>query len=204
MKAEIELKFININKDDLREKLLQIGAKKIHNERLMRRKTFDFVNLKLAKGEYKWMRVRDEGDKVTLNMKHLTDAKTIDGVKEIELVVDDFDEACNLLIEMGLSETNYQENYRESWLLKEVEVTIDTWPGLEPLTELEGASEEKVHTVAKDLGFDLSTAMMGSVDFVCQEIHGIPENGITKIKKLTFDKWRDQMNLAGYEVNTKS
>lgn len=60
MSTEIEAKFININKEEIRKKLNSIGAVLTKPERLMRRKTFDFKNIELPAGEFKWMRVRDE------------------------------------------------------------------------------------------------------------------------------------------------
>ena len=66
MKTEIEAKFLNISPDKLREKLRALGAKLLHAERAMRRKVFDFPNNRLGK-EGAWVRVRDEGDKITQN-----------------------------------------------------------------------------------------------------------------------------------------
>lgn len=193
MQPEIEVKFLNVDKEAIRHKIKNVGGQLVKSERLMRRKTFDFVNLELPAGQYKWMRIRDEGDKITMNIKHLIDKDAVDGVNELELIVDDFDNACKMLVEIGLVETNYQENYRETWQLDDCEITIDTWPGLNPFIELEGSSEIMVRETATKLGFDFGDSVMGSVDFVYQKLLDIPLNALADIKELTFANFKTQL-----------
>ena len=62
MQTEYEATFININKNEIREKLKQVEAVLVKPEVLMKRYTFN-----LPKGlehKDKFLRVRDEGDKV--------------------------------------------------------------------------------------------------------------------------------------------
>ena len=54
MKNEIEAQFLDINKDELRAKLKEMGAKLVKPEVLMRRVVFDL-------GPNMFARVRDEG-----------------------------------------------------------------------------------------------------------------------------------------------
>ena len=72
MQTEIEAKFPDINPDELRKKLLEAGAVLVHEERFMRRKVFDYPDSRLEKIGG-WVRVRDEGDKVTFTYKQLND-----------------------------------------------------------------------------------------------------------------------------------
>lgn len=128
MQQEREAKFLRINPDAMREKLRTVGARLAHPERLMRRTVFDFSDRTLDQ-QGAWMRVRDEGDRVTLAFKQVTGAG-IEDVREIELVVDDFEKAGKLLAALGCQQKAYQETKREKWTLYGAEVTIDTWPGL--------------------------------------------------------------------------
>lgn len=193
MSTEIEAKFININKEELRTKLKSIDAILKTPERLMRRKTFDFKDLELPAGEFKWMRVRDEGDKITVTLKHQLASKQIDNLHEYEVSVDSFEKACELLIEMNMIETNYQENYRELWIYKGAEVTIDTWPTLEPIVEIEAENEELVKVIANDLGFDYSKAFFGSNDFIFEHVHNIKSSALKEIPVLTFGNVEEVM-----------
>jgi adenylate cyclase class 2 len=187
MNKELEAKFFIQDKDSFRSKLKDLGAKLIKSEFLMRRKTFDSDKLDLQENEYKWLRVRDEGDKITMNIKHLWDENRIDNVDELEIEVSDFDEASKMIVEMGWTETNYQENYREKWEYMNSEITIDTWPGLEPYTEIEGPSEEEVRQIASELGFKWEDAIFGTVEYAYIRQLNTPLNFLREIKVLRFE-----------------
>ncbi len=72
MYTELEAKFLNIDPNDLRLKLTNINVTLIHQERLMRRKAFDYPDSRLEKIGG-WVRVRDEGDKITMSYKQLNE-----------------------------------------------------------------------------------------------------------------------------------
>ena len=160
METEIEAKFPDIDARALRSVLKEKGADLEHPEVLMRRKTFDYSDRRLYKIGG-WIRVRDEGDKVTLSYKQLND-RTLHGTKEADVVVDDFEKACRFLEAIGMMTKSYQETKREKWNYKGVEVTLDTWPWVPTFAELEGSTEEMVREVAGDLGFDWNSAMHGA------------------------------------------
>src|SRR3989344_9044890 len=115
MNTEIEAKFLDIDPVSFRTRLRDAGASQEHPERLMKRKTFDDKNGSMYKIGG-WVRVRDEGDKVTLSYKQL-DNRTLHGTREISVVVDDFDKTCLLLEAIGLKAKSYQETKREKWIL---------------------------------------------------------------------------------------
>ncbi len=193
MKKEIEAKFINVNKEEIRKKLKSLGGKLIKPETLMLNRTFDFPNAMTEEGIYKWIRVRDEGNKITMTLKLMTNWEKIDGVNEVEITVDDFYNACEFLITMGFVDTNESEKYREIWDFNKAEVVIDTWPGLEPLIEIEADSEEKVMETAEKLGFDYSKAVFGSADLVYERVYNLPANSLTSFKKITFESFHDEL-----------
>lgn len=187
MNKELEAKFFIQDKDSFRSKLKDLRAKLVKSEFLMRRKTFDSDKLDLQENEYKWLRVRDEGDKITMNIKHLWDENRIDNVDELEIEVSDFDEASKMIVEMGWTETNYQENYREKWEYMNSEITIDTWPGLDSYTEIEGPSEEEVKQIASELGFKWEDAIFGTVEYAYIRQLNTPLNFLREIKVLRFE-----------------
>lgn len=184
METEIEAKFPNIDADALRLMLKEKGAELEHPEVLMRRKTFDDPNRRLKKVGG-WIRVRDEGNKVTLSYKQLND-RTLHGTKEITVVVDDFDKTCSFLEAIGMVAKSYQETKREKWNYKGVEVTIDTWPWVPMFVELEGPTEEVVREVAAGLGFDWINAMHGSVEPIYQMHYDFTEEEIDGWESITF------------------
>ncbi|KKS70397.1 MAG: hypothetical protein UV41_C0024G0001, partial [Candidatus Daviesbacteria bacterium GW2011_GWA2_42_7] len=156
MDIEFEATFTNIDKDKIRKILTSIGAKLVRSEYLQRR-----IVLSLPKGhEIKggWLRVRDEGDKVTLTLK-VVDGDQIENQKEVYLKIDDFEKAEQLLDLIGCKKRAYQESKRELWQLGDVEITIDEWPFLEPYLEIEGKSKESVKEAVDKMELDFSKAL---------------------------------------------
>ncbi len=184
MQTEIEAKFLDIDAGKLRGLLKDCGATLIHPERLMRRKNFDYPDSRLEKIGG-WIRVRDEGDKVTLSYKQLVD-RTIQGTKEISLTVEDFDKISNFLLAIGFDNKSYQETKRERWDFNGVEVTIDTWPWIPTFVELEGVNETKLKEVAVKLGLDWDKAIHGSVETAYQEYYSVSEEEIDGWGSITF------------------
>ena len=64
---EIEVKFLDINPAAIQERLKNIGANKV-GQYFYRRRVFDYPDLRLDK-QGAWIRLRDEGDKITLTFK---------------------------------------------------------------------------------------------------------------------------------------
>ncbi len=184
METEIEAKFPDIDPISLRSKLKQLGAIQKHPEILMRRKTFK-DNAQNFKKRGEWIRVRDEGKKITMSYKRVED-RTLHGTKEITVVVDDFNRACDFLIASGMRVMSYQETKRETWNYNDVEITIDTWPWVPSFLEIEGPTEDLVKKVAFDLGFDWNKAMHGSVEPIYQMHYDVTEEEIDQWESITF------------------
>ena len=159
MKTEYEAKFIRINHDEIRQKLKDIGATLHHPMRLMRRAIIENEELKKKDA---FLRVRDEGDKITLTYKQFSNL-SVDGAKEHEIIVNDFNETISLLAAAGLPHRSIQESKRETWTYDKAEVVLDEWPWLDPYIEIEADSEEAVKKLASELGFDWDDAIFGDV-----------------------------------------
>lgn len=186
MYTEFEATILDIKKDDLRKRLKKVGAKLIYKERLMRR--YIFAPFQTGSIHGKWIRVRDEGDKITMSIKMVA-GKKIEDQKEICLKINSFEDGYDFLKQLGLKQKAYQETKREFWTLSGTEVTIDTWPGLEPFMEVEGKSEKTVKAVVKKLGYDYSKAVFGAVDLIYKIKLGIPADVINnKTPLLSFNK----------------
>jgi len=187
MQTEIEAKFLDVNPDDVRERLFSIGGVMTHPERLMRRKVFDFKDGRFdQKGA--WLRVRDEGDKVTVSYKQQRDT-TLHGTSEHVITVDDFGAACELLVQLGMVEKSYQETKRETWMVGEVEVVIDTWPWIPTFIECEGLSEDELRAVVEQLGFRMEDAVHGGVAAaVYRRYYEIPEKTVNNWPRIVFSE----------------
>lgn len=159
MKDEIEVKFVNVNHDSVRERLKKLGAVCEQPMRTMRRVV---IHTPRMSEKNAFIRIRDEGHRTTMTYKQF-DSDSIDGAKEYEVSVGDFDEAVSILTQGGLKYDVYQESNRENWLLDDVEIMLDEWPWLNPYIEIEGDSKAKLQEVAKKLGMSWDEAVYGGV-----------------------------------------
>ena len=184
MQTEIEAKFLNVNHDEIRNKLKVLGATCEQPMRLMRRKNYDYPDSRLEKIGG-WVRVRDEGDKTTLAYKQLNH-RGVDGTKEVSVVVNSFDDTCLLLDNIGLEMKSYQETRRESWTLNDIQIELDEWPWVKPYIEIEAKSEESMFELAEKLGFNKAEAVHGSVEIVYLSEYDVTEEEVDSWPEILF------------------
>ena len=170
MAEEIEVKFLDINHNDIRSKLKKLGAVQTHKRTLHKRKVYDYADGSLEK-KGGWVRLRDEGDKITLTYKQNDTDQNGRVIKthENEVIVSSYSEADALLQSIGLMEKSDQENYREVWRVSIdgsiVDVMLDEWPFVKPFVELElvEGSRNALKELAVQLGLRFEDALEGSV-----------------------------------------
>lgn len=144
---EYECKILDVNIEETKELLIQHGAT-FHGSFLMRRYVYDFNPIQAGK----WIRLRDDGRKVTLTIKEIAH-DGIDGTKEREIIVDSFDMTHAILQELGYRHKAYQENRRTSYILDNVAIEIDERPLIPPYLEIEWPSADAVHAMVATLGY---------------------------------------------------
>lgn len=184
MTTEIEAKWLNVDPEMLREALKELEAERVHSEMLMRRMNFDFPDKRLQKIGG-WARVRDEGFRVTMSYKQLND-RTLHGTKEVGLIVDDFERACDFLNDLGLKPYSYQETKREQWQAGDVAVSIDTWPWIPTFVELEAPDERTLALAADGLGLLMAAALHGSVEVAYKKYFDVTDDEIDGWPEITF------------------
>ncbi len=184
MQTEIEAKWLDISIPEMRKQLKAIGAKLVVPERMMVRANFDYPDRSLEKIGG-WIRVRNEGDKITLSYKQLND-RTLHGTKEVTVVVNDFDDTCNFLTSIGIKQTSFQESKRESWKLGATEIELDTWPWIPSDLEIEAHDEPTLRAVAEQLNLDYSKALHGSVEIAYQAAFDVTEEEVNSWPEIRF------------------
>lgn len=191
MAQEIEAKILEISVPDVESTLAKLGAKKTH-ERLFRSISFDYPGFPLDK-QAAWVRLRDEGDKITLAFKQrlgVTDlhkGTNDSGMEEIEFTVSDFETAKHFLLKLGLIEKFSQEKKRTTWTKGSVSYDIDTWPRLKPYLEVEGKTWEEVDAAIVELGFTLANKKICSATQI-YEMEGIRDKDYIKMTFAEFVK----------------
>lgn len=185
---EIEVKFLAIDVAALEKKLTELGAERKF-DRLYRREVYDYPDLRLN-ADSAWIRVRDEGDRVTMGYKQRQGISTHDGstndssMHEVEIVVSSFEQATLFLRKIGMKRKFYEENRRIRWILDNVELDIDHWPQLEPYLEIEAPTWERIDAVITQLGLDPAEKKIFSTHQIYQ-LAGINEHDYDEI---TFDR----------------
>ena len=155
---EVEVKFLNVDVAALEVRLAEIGAKKVF-DRNYRHKVYDYPDLRLNANNA-WIRVRDEGDQVTMGFKQRTNTSSSDvssndgGMDEVEMIVSDFDKAALFLEKIGMKRKFYEENRRIRWVKGEIEFDIDYWPQLKPYLEIEAKEWSQIDEAIELLGLD--------------------------------------------------
>lgn len=163
MNTEIEVKFLHVNHEKIQIRLKDADFKCVAPMRLMRRAIIDYTDRRLQTGiPNSYIRVRDEGDKVTLTYKQFA-SLSIDGAQEVEVVTSSFEDTIKVFTQIGLEVVSLQESKRETWRSDTCEVVLDEWPWLDPYIEIEAATEIEVRDAASKLGLDWSEAKFGDV-----------------------------------------
>ena len=177
MHTEIEERILEIDTNKVIKKLEELGATK-KGEWFQKRYTYDFT----PKRENQWLRLRTNGEETTLTYKNV-ETREIDGTKELEIEVSDFEGTNKFLEILGYKYRNYQENKRIRYYLNDVEIDIDTWPMIPTYMELEGPSVEKVKEVEDLLEVDKSKITTLFADEIYDKYYGID---VLSIKELKF------------------
>jgi adenylate cyclase class 2 len=188
MKQEIEVKFLHVSFDAVRSSLHGINAECTQPMRMMKRVVMDFPDRRLQETRDSWLRIRDEGDKVTVTYKQTTEHE-FGGANEIEVTVSNYDDTIDIFRKLGMIIHTDQETMRETWKVGAVEVVLDEWPWLDPFIEIEGPTKDSVVQVAKKLGFNWKAAVFGSVTVAYREQYTaiVKDEHISKIPEIKFD-----------------
>ena len=174
MNTEYEVRVLEINHDEMVKKLESLNAE-FKFEALQQRYVYDLK----PKQDNKWIRLRTDGQKTTLTIKDLQ-AKTIDGTKELEIVVDDFDKTNQVLEELGYKNRGFQQNKRTQYLLDGVEIDLDRWPLIPEYMEIEGPSSEAVYETLDKLGISKDKIVTLDVSSI-YERYGYGEESLTDL-----------------------
>lgn len=190
---ECEVKFLNIDVDQLITKIESLGGVK-QFDRIFKRIVFDYPDLRLNDEKAAWVRLRDEGDRVTLSYKQRlevgTDGSNDRSMLEHEVEVSNFEQTAEIFRSIGLIDKFYEENRRIQYILDNVELDIDYWPQLKPYLEIEADSWDKVDAMIGKLGFDPADKKIYSTHQIYADA-GINENDY---KRITFEEMVRRQN----------
>ena len=184
MKTEFEARLLEVDQEEFISKLEENNAEFIGAWEQIR-KCYDID----PSDKNSWIRLRKEGDKTTLTIKEIK-SKKIDGTKECEIEVSDFNTTDEHLNKLGYFARTTQENKRIRYMLDGVEIDIDSWPLIPTYVEFEGKDEKSILNVCKNL--EINPNDLTTLDVVgIYEHYGIEDIG--SIPNLTFSEEEKHM-----------
>jgi predicted adenylyl cyclase CyaB len=182
MFAEIEIKFLNQNYEEFTDLMKKNNAQKIQHRNLFKRVIYSPIISSKFKS---FLRLRTNWKHTTLTYKIL-EGYSVDGIKELETTVGDFEITKKLLSFIGLDPTSYQENYREIWKIKDTEICFDERPMIKPYVEIESPTLEELKEICNSLGYNYEEWVFGTVDNIYEQELWLNKEEFSVIPYLVF------------------
>lgn len=155
---EIEVKILEINREEVENKLLALGAKKTF-EGVMKSIIFDYDDGSIINNK-KLLRLRSEGDKNILCFKDKVSYGDTLSCDEMEISVSDYDKTVEILNMLGLKDFQSNEKRRVSYVFDDVHFDFDKHLGerdiIPEYMEIEAKGIKDIHKYAEILGFKKS------------------------------------------------
>ena len=169
MHREIEAKILNINPEEVQEKLRGLGA--ILKQELDLEQIVWWIPNTEKRSSVRVRKASDGSIRLTMKQK-VTEGL---GYNEWELDVSNYEHTA-AIIDALLPNPELRLEYshrRQDWYLGDTLINIDWFPRLAPLVEIEAKSEEKVREVAEQLGFNPSQLLNKGVISLLFEEFGL-------------------------------
>lgn len=159
---ELETRVMDIDVDDIRNKMESLGAIKIKSEDQVN-EIYDFEDGRLL-ADKGYARVRTTIDRLTgketvfMTTKKMLSQDTFKVMEENEIIVDDKEMARRIFTSLGLklqeSISKYRESYKIMDSLVEIDINDKSFCPF-PYLEIETSSVEKLEEIVKLLGYTL-------------------------------------------------
>ncbi|ABK61173.1 class IV adenylate cyclase [Clostridium novyi] len=173
---EIETRIIDIDVDDVRSKMLSVGATKVKQENQINN-IYDFEDRRLLK-EKGYARIRIVKDELNnkdvyfMTTKKLLSQDKYKLMSENEVTINNAQEGANIFTSLGLKLFESIKKYRESYKYKNALVEIDIneksfCPF--PYIEIETSVEEELEEVVSILGYTMKDTTSKTIYQILEE-----------------------------------
>lgn len=153
---EIEVKILEVNRKEVEDKLISLGAKKVFDDE-MHAIIFDFPDRPMKKNN-ELIRLRKEGKETTLTFKKPIPHEEIKVKEEFEVKVSDFEETKKILESLGLTTWFDVKKTRVSYVLDdshfEFDKYLEDYNFIPEFLEIEVKNEEDLYKQVEMLGFN--------------------------------------------------
>ncbi len=153
---EIEVKILEIDVTAVRQKISDLGAKKILDDELSY-VILDDKKHSLFK-EKKLLRVRKSKSEAHLCFKNKAKKGKLREAEETEVKVDNYEDTIKIFKKLGFVTRHKGKKHRESYKLGKVKYELDTMPGIPTYLEIESDNEKDLIKGVERIGFKLKDA----------------------------------------------
>lgn len=137
MKIETEFRYVGFDLDKMLTKAKALSRPKVLR---FKRAVFDIPN------RDGWLRLRTDGKQTTLTAKVNSAEKSSESY-ESEVLISSFEDGLALLSILGYNPRSVQNNIRIVFDAVDCAISIDLWPGISPVMEIEGKTEKAIENV---------------------------------------------------------
>ncbi|MDD5459305.1 MAG: class IV adenylate cyclase [Phycisphaerae bacterium] len=154
MHTEIETKLKVDSLDAVKQRLIEMSAEFIEEQRQIDHYLDDAKRMLTAEDKCLRLRFQQAGDeeKIFVTYKGAKFAGEIKKRTEIEFGVDNFQAAQDMFLHLGFVKVLEVAKVRQLWRLGECEVALDAVAGLGTFVEIEGEDAETIGEVKQSLG----------------------------------------------------
>lgn len=175
MQREIEVKVLNIDVEQMEEKLLSLGAEKINHE-MQENYTFTPKNGEFSNG---YLRIREtkpiDGEKtIELTFKEIETNDEVRVNKEYSVNIDSVAMMKKILEHSGIILEYHGTKERKSFKYKDQRFDIDIWDEKtypDPYMEIEFTNQSKMDEILEDLCIDKANVTIESITELREKIN---------------------------------
>jgi len=159
---EVELKFLDINVEEIKAKLDIVGAELIYDSKM---EMFPFLadGFHSYKSEYKYLRIRKVNDDVTITFKAPNKDSDMSFREEVEIKVDSYENGILLIENLGFERGAVFRKHRVHYEFGDVHFELDTLDNVPTYLEVETNSEEAMIDICLELGLDINDGKKGTI-----------------------------------------
>lgn len=149
---EIEVKIIEIDKEEIIRKIESFGAEKV-SEGEQISWFFDFPDGRIRKNRES-VRMREYKGKNFITVKKAISNKEVKEEEETEVYISDVEAMKKIFLTLGLKQVNYLKGNRTRYKLKSVSFDIDEYAGIPCYMEIEAPTKKLINEWIKRLKID--------------------------------------------------
>lgn len=179
---EIECRFLEIDKDKLIQRLLELGA--TDKGEVLLEEIIMYDSAEEWRKVNKFIRLRKAGNTSTIAYKEYK-KQAVDGAYEIEFEVDDYEKTVLFFEKIGFKPFRFQQKKRHSFILDDIIFDIDTWPNVPPYLEIEAESVQDLQKATQVIGYDWREAIFNNAKWILEHKYNIP---LRDLRYFTFDR----------------